>query len=207
VRTMRHLSRALSIAGGLLVLVGLALGIGVGAPLARAQVLPPRPTDVPRPTSVASTPAPNPNQGSPGAAAPTGRITGTVIDLTTGAPAPGISVVVGERAAITDANGNYDFTGLASGNYRVALALAEGQGTPAQDPVTVVLAADATVVQHLFFRSQPAASPAPAPTASILPAELPRTAGLEPGGGLWVLLGIGMIVLGGAISAARQRQV
>jgi hypothetical protein len=203
---MRHLSRALSIAGGLLVLVGLALGIGVGAPLARAQVLPPRPTEVPRPTSVASTPAPNPNQGSPDATPATGRITGTVIDLTTGAPAPGISVTVGDRAVITDVNGNYDCTGLAPGSYRVALALMEGQGTPAQDSVTVELAADATVVQHLFFRSQPAASPVPAPTASILPAELPRTAGPEPGGGLWVLLGIGMIVLGGAIRMVRQGQ-
>src|SRR2546421_1957611 len=125
---MRHLSGALSIGGGLLVLVGLALGVGVGSPLARAQDLPPRPTTVPTSPSVSPTPIPNPAKDHPATpATPTGRITGTVIDLTTGAPAPGIMVMVGDVTVTTDTNGNYDRVGLPPGSYPLALVLAKGQ--------------------------------------------------------------------------------
>jgi hypothetical protein len=170
-----------------------------GPSIALAQPLPPRPT--PRPTAV-PTAQPKGGNDSP-TPQPSGRITGTVIDLTTGAPAPGITVVVGDVTVSTDANGNYDRTGLPAGSYSVALMLAEGQGAPAQGPITVVLAADATVVQHLFFRSLLAATATPA-AALIPPANLPTTNGSDSMGGLLVLLGVGAIVLGGAIRMVRQ---
>jgi hypothetical protein len=52
----------------------------------------------------------------------TGRITGAVIDLTTGAPAPGIAVTVGDQMVTTDSNGNYDRSGLPGGAYTSARA-------------------------------------------------------------------------------------
>lgn len=131
------------------------------------------PTATPRPTSNAA-------QGnSDTTPIPAGRITGTVIDESTGAPAPNIRVEVGDTTVQSDANGNYDRQPLAAGRYRVALA--GGQGTPSQDPIDIELAAGATVVQHLFFRSQPIATPQspgeqPA-TASQPPTHLPNTSG------------------------------
>jgi hypothetical protein len=107
--------------------------------------------------------------------------------------------MVGDMTITTDANGNYDRTGLPPGSYAVALVLTERQGTPAQEPITITLAADAVVVQHLFFRSQPAASPTPAATGTALPAQLPRTGGPASLGWLWMVLGLGAIMLGGAI--------
>jgi hypothetical protein len=198
---MLYLSRSLSVGGALVVLLGVALGIGLGTQPARAQ--PPRPSPVPTSTSVSPTPKPGGDHPQ-ATAVPTGRITGTVIDLTTGAPASGIMVVVGDVTVSTDANGNYDRAGLPSGSYPVALALADGQGSAAQEPVTVTLAADATVVQHLFFRSQPAATATPTTTATVVPAALPRTGASEPSAWLWVVLGAGMIILGGMVRLARQ---
>ena len=84
---------------------------------ALAQDLPPRPTIPPTATSARSTATSMPSTSTPikkkrkhkkhkATPIPTGRITGTVIDLTTGAPAPGIKVTVGEVIVISDANGN-----------------------------------------------------------------------------------------------------
>src|SRR5262245_11817600 len=80
-----------------------------------------------------------------------GHITGTVIDLGSGAPAPGVAVNVGGAIVQSDANGNYDHW-LPVGTYTVTLALADGQGVPAQDVMTVAVLADAATVQHLNFR-------------------------------------------------------
>jgi hypothetical protein len=104
-----------------------------------------------------------------------------VIDQTTGAPAPGIAVVVGDVTVQTDQNGNYDRQGLAPGAYQIRLELQPNQGTPEQGSLQVDLAADATIVQHLAFRSQPAATPAPTavPSAPAQPTALPVTAGAE----------------------------
>jgi Carboxypeptidase regulatory-like domain len=157
----------------LLVLVlGLALGAALPAVPARAQDLPPRPTRVP-------SPEPKGDDGD-NARVPTapGRITGTVIDQRTGAPAPGVSVAVGEAVVTSDANGNYDLSGLRPGSYGVALRLGEGQGQSAQS-----LAAGQAVVQHLFFRSpepatpQAARAPEPVTEAAPTPAILPATGG------------------------------
>jgi hypothetical protein len=129
---------------------------------------------------------------------PTGRITGTVIDLTSGAPVPGIGVAVGDVVVTSDANGNYDRTGLTPGRYMVALTLTANQGIAAQEPIAVDLDAGATRVQHLFFRSQPVVSAAPA-SATATPAELPRTGRTAPGEWRWMWLGIVVIMLGAAI--------
>src|SRR5215211_6480100 len=96
-----------------------------------------------------------------------GHITGTVIDLTSGAPSAGVEVLVGGAKVWSDANGNYDHW-LPVGTYTVTLVLADGQGLPAQDILSVPVLADSATVQHLNFRSRPAAQAAP--TAAAKPA-------------------------------------
>jgi hypothetical protein len=164
-----------------------------------ATVTPGGPTLTPTSTSTATpvgapnTPTPKPRKPRP-TATPLGRITGTVINLTTGAPVPGIAVQVGDAVVTTDENGNYDRNGLAAGDYPVELRLTEGQGEPAQGVIVVTLPDGATVVQHLALRTplpapaagpdQPAGTPLPAaaspPTEAgpaPVPAELPKTSG------------------------------
>jgi LPXTG-motif cell wall-anchored protein len=170
-----------------------SVGSWWGAVPARAQDPPPRPTLTPTPAAATPKPTPQPTDKSEDeaeSAPPTGLITGTVIDQTSGAPVTGVAVVVGDVTVVTDANGNYGVGGLNAGNYNVALALAEGQGTPSQGPLVVALPADTTVVQHLAFRSPaPPAAPATPPTA------LPETGGRAASWGTWVL-GAGLLALG-----------
>src|SRR4051812_2202939 len=85
-----------------------------------------------------------------------GHITGTVIDLNSGAPSAGVGVRVGGVLVWSDANGNYD-RWLPVGTYTVTLALADGQGTPAQDVMNGLVLADVATGQHLNFRSLQAA--------------------------------------------------
>jgi len=190
-----RLNAALLVCGLVMVVLGLAawLPIGEGASIAQAQTLPPRPTAQPT-----AKPQESKNHGETSASS--GRITGTVIDLSTGAPAPGIGVVVGDVAVTSDGNGNYDRAGLAPGAYTVALALAANQGTAAQEPIVVDLGAGATVVQHLFFRSAPALEPTAVPAAITQPAPttLPRTGGEAPWGWphLAIVLGMAALLLG-----------
>jgi hypothetical protein len=80
-----------------------------------------------------------------------GRITGTVINQSTGAPAPGVTVRVGSVYVVTDANGNYEVTGLPAGTYEVELILTPEQGLPAQPILFVTVPENGTVVQDLFF--------------------------------------------------------
>ena len=91
-----------------------------------------------------------------------GRITGTVIDIRTGAPAPGKHVVVGTFAVTSDGNGNYDLW-LDPGKYLVSLSLSTGEGTAAQAPTLATVWGNDVVVVHLFFTSL-----APLPTATAL---------------------------------------
>ena len=178
------------IIGGLcLLLAGLLFWNGPSAAAVHAQTQPPpRPTLTPMPA-----PKPTAHSQSPSASA-TGRITGTVIDRTTGAPAPGIAVTVGDTTVTTDANGNYDRNGLPDGSYPVALALTAGQGTPDQASVTVVLAQGATIIQHLFFHSLQLATPLPTPATK--PAALPKTGAATDNSWLVIALGLGILVLG-----------
>ena len=183
----RSFLNMLVITGGLCLVIS-SLSLWLGAAHAHAQGQPPaRPTLTPVP--------PTPVRGSDhssSTAAPAGRITGTVIDQTTGAPAPNIAVVVGDQTVMTDANGNYDRSGLSAGNYSVALTLATEQGLPGQAPIVVTLASDATVVQHLVFRS-PVAVVAP-PAIVAAPTTLPPTGGADSGS--WGALVLGTVLLG-----------
>jgi carboxypeptidase family protein len=201
---MRRYLPSLLISSGLLAL-GLVLGSRSAPTLVYAQ--PPRPTIVPTATPVTSTPlvpTPKPKHKSKDATpVPPGRITGTVIDLTSGAPAPGIAVMVGDVRVVSDANGNYDRNGLPPGSYTVTLALAEGQGTPAQAPITVELAAGATVVQHLAFRSPLAATVVPSATPAVVLTKLPRTGGSDGGIGAALLLAA-LALAGGALTRWRR---
>jgi hypothetical protein len=192
----RSFLNMLVVAGSLcLAIGGLSLWLGVAPAHAQGQP-PPRPTLTPVPP----TPARSSDHSSP-TAVPAGRITGTVIDQTTGAPVPNIAVTVGDQTVLTDANGNYDRSGLPAGDYIVALALTAAQGQPGQAAIVVKLAAGATVVQHLVFRS-----PAPlAPTPVVVPPALPTTGGAD--GGAWgvFVVGLLMIMLGLGIRHGRAQ--
>lgn len=190
------LSIILVTAGLGLLLASLGPWLAAATP-ARAQAQP-RPTLTPVPSAT-----PRATRHHKQQPAATGRIAGTVIDLTTGAPAPGVAVQVGDAVITTDANGNYDRAGLAAGRYVVALALGAEQGVAAQELITIELGADAMVVQHLAFRSPPAATVATAPSAAAAPASLPATGAATSGG--WPLALLGMVLLLGG-GAARLRR-
>lgn len=148
-----------------LVVFGLCLIFGsmfvtVEAPVAVAgPALAPSPRPpVTRPTSAPSQPS-NPsdddnNSGRSRSSGMTayGRLTGTIIDATTGAPAPGITLDINGTTVTSDANGNYD-TWLPQGTYTVGLRLGSGQGTDLQGPQSVEVRAEATTIQHLYFSS------------------------------------------------------
>ena len=191
---MRHSARAGT--ATMLMLFGVVVGVGaiLGLALAPAAQAGPRgqerPTLLPeRPTVPSGTDDGDDTSDEDGApTAELGRITGTVIDLTTSAPASGIAVRVGEQSVISDANGNYDRNNLEPGSYTVSLELAIGQGEPAQGPILLELEEGATAVQHLAFRSRslaivtPESPPAPPGTSSPpAPSALPNTGG-ENGG-------------------------
>jgi hypothetical protein len=159
-----------------------------------------------------------------------GRITGTIIDLTTGAPATGVKVNIGGVVVSSDANGNYDLW-VAAGPYAVALVLDAEQGEAAQGQQMVDVAAGATVVLHLSFHSPlaPSATPvavnsAPAvsvePTARAAPLasrsrssaprthaspRLPRTAEESDDAWRWVTLGALLLMGGVALELGRKR--
>jgi hypothetical protein len=141
-----------------------------------------------------------------------GRITGTVINQTTGAPMPGVTVRVGSVYVVSDANGNYEVTGLPAGTYEVELILTPEQGIPAQPILWVAVPENGSVVQNLFFVEEglprtpvtaglaatiaAAGPPSNAPESSdnlpfALPNELPATSGPPAEEGVpafWVLL-------------------
>lgn len=168
-----------------LVVFGLCLIFGsmfvtIEAPVAVAgPALAPSPRPpVVRPTSAPSNPSnpsnPSDNNGSRSRSSSgqaMGRLTGTIIDATTGAPAPGITLDINGVSVTSDANGNYD-TWLPQGKYTVGLRLASEQGTDLQGPQAVEIRAEDTTIQHLYFSSPVAATEVmadPAPEAPIQP--------------------------------------
>jgi hypothetical protein len=111
-----------------------------------------------------------------------GRITGTIIDLRTGAPAANILVVVGDSLVISDSYGNYARR-VPSGYHTLALQLRRGEGEPTQGAQEIAVGPGDSVTVHLFFTSPEPLSAAPAqpvapttapPIAVPLPA-LPAT--------------------------------
>jgi len=143
-------------------IIALVVGFTTLPSPAIVSAQPPQPS--PRPPIL---PTADLNQDEPGPTAVVpGRLTGTVIDLRTGAPMPGIAVIVGRQTLYTDANGNYDVW-LESGYYRLDLGLTSNQGTPIQPAQAIAVGPGDTVVVHLFLTS-------PAPT--VLPTLTPAAA-------------------------------
>lgn len=208
-------------------LSGLLLALALLSPLtvSSAQAQPPRPTltIAPRPTLEPTVASESPDLSHDdhhergGTAAQAGRITGTVIDQMSGAPAPGIIVRVGEATVLSDANGNYDRTGLPPGDYTIALELTADQGVAAQKPQQVQLTAGATVIVHLAFSRNTTAllptvtsitaTPASASSdSSAVPRTLPGTG--EPaaeGWPSWWLAAALVTVTGGVLLRLRGR--
>lgn len=101
---------------------------------------------------------------------------GTVINTSTGAPAAGITVRVGDVVVTTDVNGNYDGY-VPAGDYTVMLALDPGQGTAVTPPQTVSVKSGEATIQHLSYASAAATS---VPTATTAPTSIPPTATSMP---------------------------
>ncbi|NJO82390.1 MAG: carboxypeptidase-like regulatory domain-containing protein [Blastochloris sp.] len=235
------MSLALMVGGALILLLGAVIG---PAPL-QVSAMPvlqpsPRPTLQPTPDLRTATPAPVstavPEDNTGGYREPTpvpyGRVTGTVIDLRTNAPASNVLVVVGDALVITDANGNYD-RWVESGYYQLGLQLGSDQGQPIQGFQEIAVGPNDTVVVHLFFTSPapvfevlvptptavvtvpiaapsvvPAAEPpvAAAPSGSA-PDSLPETAVPGTAGpGLWMVGGALLLAFGLAMQFMPRRR-
>lgn len=156
-------------------LAALSVGMAVG-PAATPAAAGPALQPSPRPTLIPTPDLRGDDHDYPDPAA-MGRITGTVIDLRTGAPAVGKRVRVGEVEVTSDANGNYD-TWVEAGQYPVALSIAQADGVVAQDVTTATVWGNDTVVVHLFYTSvAPAQAPTAAPTAApVAPTLAPAAA-------------------------------
>ncbi|GAB4115731.1 MAG: hypothetical protein Fur005_19870 [Roseiflexaceae bacterium] len=194
----RTLGSMLMGSGMLLLLLAFALWIPVSP--AAAQSLPERPSLTPAPSGGGSK-----DDDDDEALAPTGRITGTVINLASGAPTSGIRVTVGDTTVTTDSNGNYDRSGLAAGTYTITLIPPDGSSA-AQGSLTITLADRETEVVHLAFTPAATAVPiAPTATPVVVPAELPDTSGDETS--LLALLVIGLaLLIGGGFLIWQTRQ-
>jgi len=210
------IGRILAVCGALMVTFGLSALPAQGAepaPLAHPLLAPsPRPTLGP----------PSRQRGGGQSAPAEGRITGTIIDLTTGAPVPGVQVKIGDAIVLSDANGNYDLWVL-PGPYTVALALSPQQGIPDQEQQIVDVVANQTTVLHLNFHTllAPSATPA-APKATAKPVEgrtkprnaprspatprLPRTGEQESNAWLWMVFGALFVMGGVALEYGRGRR-
>jgi|GEM_PF-575142 len=217
----RRISTTLIVGGLLLMFCGLRAWPAQGAeptrPLAQPSPRPTlMPTAAPAPPTAVPTTTPVVASGDSkshgdGNTPATGRITGTIIDLTTGAPMPGITVDLDGLQVTSDVNGNYDHW-LAPGSYHVALMLAPERGTPAQEPQMVDMQSGATVVLHLSFRSPPPPTSTPISAtatavtthaagagAALKPTRLPVTAEQPSSVWLWLLIGMMLLVMGGAL--------
>jgi hypothetical protein len=166
-------SVTLMLCGAILLMLGMVV-VPAPVPVAAGPALQPSPRPPLDPTAPpeGGLPAPTP--------IPYGRVTGTVIDLRTGAPAPGKLVVIGDSIVISDANGNYD-RWVVSGFYDLHLRLRDGEGQVAQPPQQIAVGNGDTVVVHLFFTSEaPVAPAAPEPTATLAPEPTATAAPLPP---------------------------
>jgi hypothetical protein len=192
-----------------------------------------RPTpDLPEvpPTTGPTASNPSSSTGDAPTPVPAGRITGTVIDTTTGEPVPGVPVQVGDEIVYTDENGNYERVHLEPGDYAVEVLVDPETGIPAQGTVYVQVPADTSVTQHLFLASQqqatPTATAAPEPTSepaggvapvqptstalppAPVPIQLPETAdggNVQHGPSFWLAIGLLLLLAGGALWRTGRR--
>ncbi|MGB9105845.1 MAG: carboxypeptidase-like regulatory domain-containing protein, partial [Terriglobales bacterium] len=77
----------------------------------------------------------------------TGTLQGTVSALASGNPISGATVELGSRTATTDVNGNYNFTGLASGVYPSVTASSPGYNSTT---VTNIVVSDGAITTQNF---------------------------------------------------------
>jgi hypothetical protein len=160
-------SFALMVCGALALALGLTVAPAPTAVSAMPALQPsPRPTLQPTPDFI-----PDDDDDDEPTPVPYGRVTGTVIDTRTGAPAANMLVVVGDSLVLTDGSGNYD-RWVPAGSYRVALQLRDGEGVVAQSAQEVGVTPSGTAVMHLFFTS-PAPVVPQAPTTEPTPTAVP----------------------------------
>jgi LPXTG-motif cell wall-anchored protein len=217
------IGRILVVCGVLMVTFGVSVLPAQGAETtqsAQQPLLAPSP----RPTLGPTRP-----RGDSHAGTAAGRITGTIIDLTTGAPTPGVQVSVGGTIVTSDANGNYDLW-VPVGAYNITLVLSPETGAPDQGAQIVDIAAGQTTVLHLNFHTPLAPSATPvAPSATAVPAKpatpvegrarnrntprspvtprLPRTGEQESNAWLWMTFGMLLVMGGVALEYGRKRRL
>jgi hypothetical protein len=174
-------SFALMVCGALTLALGLTVAPTPTTVAAMPALQPsPRPTLQPTPDFIPG------NDNDEPTPVPYGRVTGTVIDSRTGAPAANMLVVVGDSMVLTDGNGNYD-RWVPAGSYRVQLQLRDGEGIAAQGAQEVAVSSSGTAVMHLFFSSPELLAPTAAPEPTAVPTPVvPVMAEEQPAPGLIV---------------------
>jgi len=197
---LRHVSTSLIVCGVMLLMAGIS-ALLPGAAFAQQD---PLPAPSPRP-AVEFTEQSSGGGSAPDRSAIPGHIGGTVIDVVSSAPVPGMPVRVGDNIVTTDQDGNYGIW-VSPGTYLVNVAPAPGQGDVVDGPMTVVVEPATPVIQHLRValpaRQAPAAEPAPVVEAAPVeaPRRLPRTNDAADSAWLWVLSGIMLMSSGIALS-------
>ena len=195
---LRHVSTSLIFCGVMLLMAGIS-ALLPGAAFAQQD---PLPAPSPRP-AVEFTEQSSGGGSAPDRSAIPGHIGGTVIDVVSSAPVPGMPVRIGDNIVTTDQDGNYGIW-VSPGTYLVNVAPAPGQGDVVDGPMTVIVEPETPVIQHLRValpaRQAPAAEPAPVVEAAPVeaPRRLPRTNDAADGAWLWVSFGI--MLIGGGIA-------
>ncbi len=200
-----HLSTSLLICGALLLVFGIS-ALLPGAALAQQD---PVPAPSPRP-AVQFTEQSSGGSSAPDRSAIPGHIGGTVIDIVSSAPVPGMPVRVGDNIVTTDQDGNYGIW-VSAGTYLVNVAPAPGQGMVVDGPMTVIVEPETPVIQHLRVAlptpEVQAVEPAVEEPVIEAPRRLPRTNDAADPAWLWVSLGILLIGAGiglGMLPAGRR---
>lgn len=200
-----HLSTSFLICGVLLLMIGIGTLLP-GAALAQQD---PLPAPSPRPP-LEFTEQSKGGGSEPDRSAIPGHIGGTVIDVVSSAPVPGMPVRVGDNIVTTDQDGNYGVW-VSAGTYLVNVAPAPGQGMVVDGPMTVVVEPETPVIQHLRVAlpvpEVQAAEPVVEEPVIEAPRRLPRTNDAADPAWLWVSLGILLIGAGialGMLPAGRR---
>ena len=200
---LRHVSTSFIVCGVMLLMAGLS-ALLPGAAFAQQDPLPaPSPRPTVEFTEQSSGRGSAREESPPDRSAIPGHIGGTVIDVVSSAPVPGMPVRIGDNIVTTDQNGNYGIW-VSPGTYLVNVAPVPGQGDVVDGPMTVVVEPATPVIQHLRValpaRQAPAAEPAPVVEAAPVeaPRRLPRTNDAADRAWLWVSFGI--MLIGGGIA-------
>lgn len=200
-----HLSTTFLICGALLLIVGIS-ALLPGAALAQQD---PVPAPSPRP-ALQFTEQSSGGSSAPDRSAIPGHIGGTVIDVVSSAPVPGMPVRVGDNIVFTDQDGNYGIW-VSPGTYLVNVAPAPEQGAVVDGPATVVVEPETPVIQHLRVAlpvpDVKAAEPAVEEVPVEAPRRLPRTNDAADVTWVWVSFGILLIGAGvvlGMLPAGRR---